>query len=74
MVDKDQTSSARVNESTLEVTPAKSSNQRGGNESHEEQDLDVPAVLELHHGVLRQITNISNTGPPAGLEHHPADV
>lgn len=74
MVNKDQTTSASIHETALEVAPSKARDKSRRNERHDQEHLHIPAVLELNDGITRQIAHISNTRFPAGLEHHPADM
>lgn len=74
MVNKDQTQKRRVVPAAPVVTPKETGNNSGKDESDEENEFDVPSVLEADDRVLVQIANIGDTGLATRLEKHPTDM
>lgn len=74
VVDKAKTSSSGVEETTLPVTPAKSSNKHGEQQAAPNDEVNVPPVLPPDDRVLAQVTDIGNAHLDTWLEDHPADV
>jgi len=74
MMHEDKTCCTAIEETAFEVAPAKARNESGGNESYGQEHLDVPTMLELDDRVARKVAHVGNTGLPAGLDDHPADV
>mgnify|MGYP001560695396 FL=1 len=61
-------------EPALPVSPTESSDGHGEEESHRDDQREVPAVLPLDDLVLTEIADISDSRLATGLEDHPADV
>ena len=74
VVDEAQASCTSVDETTEEVTPEKTRDDRGNNEAHGDNERNVPSVLPSDNRVLGQVAHVGNTRPNAGLDEHPANV
>lgn len=72
MVNKGQSRGTSKNETTKPITPPKTGNQRGDDEAHAQDEVDVPLVLPPHNFALAQVRDISNTGLAPRLQDHPA--
>lgn len=74
MVHEAQSSSTCVDETAPPVTPAKASNNRREQETKDDDQVQVPAMLPLDDLVLAQIADVRNTRLTAGLDEHPANM
>lgn len=74
MMDERQTSGTGEEESTGPVTPAQPSDSHGEEQTEADDEIDIPAVLPSHDGVLAKVANVRNTDLVTGLEDHPAHV
>lgn len=74
MVNETKASGTREEEPTLPITPEQPGNKSWENETHADNEPDIPAVLPADNRVLAQVTNVGNTGLVARLEQHPTDM
>ena len=74
MVNEAQPGCASVDQTTLPVIPEQSGDNHRGNETSNQNKLEVPPVLPPDNVVLAQVRDISHTGFPARLEDHPTNV
>lgn len=74
MVNKAQPEDTSVHETTLGIIPEQPRDEGRKAESHEQNQLKVPPVLPPHNRVLRQVTDVCNTGLAPGLQQHPSHV
>lgn len=64
-----------VNESTVPITPTKTSNHGGKQEAHEHNNVEVVLVLPNDNGVLVEIRNVGTSDTLGVLLHdHPAEM
>ena len=56
----------------LPVTPKDTRNDRGNNETEEQEEGEIPTVLPPHNFVLAQIADVGNTRLTSGFYKHPA--
>lgn len=73
MVDKGEASGTSEEEAAAIVAPTKTSDERGEDEAHEDDQGKVVLVLPLDNRVVVQVGHVSGTGLAAGLQQHPAD-
>ena len=69
-----QPENASINVATTGVAPEEPGNHSGDDETHEEDERDVMAVLPFDDVVLAQITDVGNARLSAGLDKHPTDM
>ena len=74
MVNESQSSCTRKNETSKPISPDKTSDRGREEETHADDQVDIPPVLPPHNCALAQVGNISNTGLSSGLEDHPSNV
>lgn len=75
LLDEENTQDTSIHKTTPPVTPAKTSDHHGENETHERDDFNVVAVLELNNGVLVQVGDVSAADTLGVLLHdHPSQV
>lgn len=75
LLDEEDAENARVDESTLPVTPAQASDNAGEANRHKEDDWDVVLVLEDDDGILVQVGNVGAANALGVLLHdHPSQV
>jgi len=75
LLDEEDTEDTGVDESTEPVTPAKTSNEHGDDQTHTEDNLEVVAVLPDDDWVLVQIRDVGSANSLGVLLHdHPAEV
>ena len=74
VVDEAKASSTRKHEATPQIAPAKVADESREDETTEEDEGAVPAVLPPDDLILAQVADISDTRLAAGLDEHPADV
>ena len=73
-MDEAKASSTRKHEATPQIAPAKVADESREDETTEEDEGAVPAVLPPDDLILAQVADISDTRLTAGLDKHPADV
>lgn len=75
LLHEEDTQNTGVHEATVPVTPAESGNQHGHDETHEEDDLEVVAVLPDNNRVFVEITDVGAANTLGVLLHdHPSQV
>jgi hypothetical protein len=75
LLDEENTQDTGVHEAAVPVTPAETGNQHGHDETHEEDDLEVVAVLPDDNRVFVEITDIGAANSLGVLLHeHPSEV
>jgi len=74
LMDKKQSEKTSIDVTTLPVTPPQASDNGGEDVAHENDKLEVMAVLPPDNLVLGQVANVGDTGIATRLENHPADV
>lgn len=74
MVNKDQSSGTGKEETTSPVTPSKTSDSRGEEQTHDEDQTEVVSVLPSNDRIPRQVRNIGRSNSRSRLEDHPSDV
>lgn len=74
MMDENKTHGTGVEVPATIISPKETGDDGGQNEGNEEEELEVPLVLEPHNFVLGEVTDISDTGLAAGLHDHPPNV
>lgn len=74
VVDEEKSGGSGEEETSAVIVPSESSDEGGENESHPDDEVDVPTVLPLDDFVLRQIGNVGDSRLSAGLDEHPSDV
>lgn len=73
-MDKTQSCSPSVYETTQPITPEQASDHSRDDKSAAEDEVDIPPVLPPDNLVLAQVRDVGDTGLAAGLENHPANV
>jgi len=75
LLDEEDSEDTGIDEATSPVVPAKTADQRGNNQSHGEDALDVVLVLEDNNGIVVEIGDVGTADSPGVLLHnHPSDV
>jgi hypothetical protein len=74
VVDEKKSSGTGVEETAAPVTPAQASDQSGEDETHAEDEVEVPPVLPLDNRATVQVGDVGDTGLATGLDKHPANV
>jgi len=74
VVNKDQSSSTREEESTSPITPHQSCDGGGEDHAHSDQEHEVVLVLPSDDLVLGQIRDVGDTDLASRLDNHPSDV
>lgn len=74
MVYEAQAGGAGVDETASPVTPTETRDGHRKEESHADNELQVPAVLPPDNLVLAQVTDVSDTRLATRLNDHPANV
>ena len=75
LLDEPNTENTAINESADPVTPHETTEDGREDESHDEDRLDVVAVLPDNNGILVEIGDVSTTNSLGVLLHdHPAQV
>jgi len=74
VVDETQPSGTGKEESTSPVSPSKSGNNSGQDETHGKEQGEVVLVLPFDDLVSAQVRNVGNANLASGLDDHPSDV
>lgn len=75
LLDEEDAEDTGVDESTLPVVPEETSDSRGENQTHEDDDLDVVLVLPNDDGILVQVGDVGAADALGVLLHdHPAEM
>ena len=75
MLNEEDSENASVDESSHPVAPTKTSNKAREDHAHEDNDLDIVAMLPDDDGVIVQVGNVSTANTLWVLLHdHPANV
>lgn len=75
LLDEEDSEDTSVDESTHPVSPSKTGYEAGEDHSHEDDGLDVVAMLPDNDGVVVQIGDVGSTNTLWVLLHdHPSDV
>ena len=75
LLNEEDSEDSSVDESTHPVTPSKAGNKAWEDHTHEDNGLDVVAMLPDNDGVIVQVRNIGTTDTLWVLLHdHPSDV
>jgi len=72
VMDENETKDTRIDVSSTSVSPQKPGKNRGYDEAHEENQLEIMPVLPPHYLVLAQIADVRHTRPTARLQEHPS--
>jgi len=75
LLDEEDSEDTSVDEATHPVSPSKTGYETGEDHSHEDDGLDVVAMLPDNDGVIVQIGDVGSTNALWVLLHdHPSDV
>lgn len=74
MVNEEESASAGVEETAAPVSPTKTCNCHGHDETHDENERNVVLVLPSHYGALVEIADVRITDLASGFPEHPANV
>ena len=74
MVNKHQSSGTGEKESSSPISPSESGDGHREEESHGDDEREIPLVLPDDDLVLGEIRNIGDSGFSSRLEDHPSDV
>jgi len=74
VVDEEETSGTGEEESSAVISPSESGDEGREDESHSDDEVDVPTVLPLDNLVLREIGNVGDSGLATRFDEHPSDV
>lgn len=75
LLDEEDAENTSVDEAAEPVTPAETGNDGGEDETHEDDGLQVVAVLPDHHGVVVEVRDVGSADTLGVLLHeHPTEV
>jgi hypothetical protein len=74
VVNEEKTSGTGKEESSTVISPSESGDEGREDESHTDDEVDVPTVLPADDFVLRKIRNVGDSGLATRLDEHPSDV
>jgi hypothetical protein len=74
VVHKGQTSRTGKEQPTPPIAPQETRNDSRDDETHDDKEGEVHAMLPPDNGVLVQVGHVGDAGLATGLDNHPADV